>query len=183
MNFVAIDFETANSNRYSACSIALVVIKKNKVSNIYHSLIKPPDNNFNYINTSIHGITYNDVKNMPYFHKLWPDLKEIIGDSILVAHNASFDISVLRSCIGYYGINSPRLGYICTCELSRKIWPGQFSYKLNNICNYLDIDLNHHEALSDANACASIAIKAGRITKLKTINDLVNSSCIKCGYM
>lgn len=174
MNFVAIDFETANSKRYSACSIAFAVVEDDEITYCYESLIRPPDNYFSDINTKIHGITLRNVLNVPYFDEVWNDIEYLISDCMLVAHNAPFDMSVLRSCLDYYKVKHANY-YMCTYALSKRVWPKLKSYRLPYICSHLNIDLDHHCALSDAKACANIAMRAGLLTGHDTICDMVDS--------
>lgn len=156
--FVAIDFETANQSRDSACSVALIRVEKGKIIDRFYSLIKPPCCNF--IFTYIHGITDGDVRDAPEFCMLWPDMKGFIkGAEFLAAHNASFDRSVLNSCCCTSGIRALDLEFKCTMQIARQVW-SIYPTKLPDVCAYLDIPLNHHHALSDAEACAKIMLKA-----------------------
>ena len=156
--FVAIDFETANNSRSSACSVGLVVVEDNQIISEAVFLIQPPSKQFLF--THIHGLTWDDVKNEPTFEELWPSLDEIIGGAdYLVAHNAPFDKGVLNKCCEEYGIERPNLPFMCTVKLARSQW-GINPTKLNNVCEVLNIPLNHHEALSDARASAKIVMIA-----------------------
>ena len=156
--FVAIDFETANNSRASACSVGLVTVADSQIISEEVFLIKPPSKQFLF--TDIHGLTWDDVKNESTFDELWPILDEIItGVDYLVAHNAPFDKGVLNKCCEEYDIQAPDVPFMCTVRLARSQW-GITPTKLNNVCEALDIPLNHHEALSDARACAKIVMIA-----------------------
>ncbi len=156
--FVAIDFETADRFRDSACALAMVRVESGKIVHKEHRLIKPPRKYFEF--TYIHGITWDMVATEPDFQESWPSLKNILKDAeFLAAHNASFDRSVLNACCKKVNINPPSLPFQCTVKMARKKW-GIYPTKLPNVCRYLDIPLNHHEALSDAMACAKIVIAA-----------------------
>jgi len=157
MNFSAIDFETANYYPHSACAIGLVKVENGKITGQHVSLIKPPHKWFKF--TYIHGITYSDVSDAPTFDELWPDIQPFFqGIDFLTAHNAPFDRSVLHKTCEYYGINPPDIKFKCTVQLSRKVL-GIYPTKLPDVCRALDINLdNHHEALSDALACARIML-------------------------
>lgn len=158
MNFLAIDFETASYGRDSACSIGLVKVIDAKIVESAVHLIKPPSRNFMF--TYIHGLTWEDVQNAPHFGELWPKISPMFeGVDFLAAHNASFDSGVLRACCERYGLPFPQLPFQCTVQVARATWQ-IFPTKLSNVCQVLDIPLNHHEALSDAMACANILIKA-----------------------
>jgi DNA polymerase-3 subunit epsilon len=165
MNFVAIDFETANHGRDSACSVGLVkVIGGLIVDRVVH-LIRPPTRQFMF--SYIHGITWNDVAKSPDFGMLWPRLKPLLqGAEFLAAHNASFDKSVLNACCAKHGISAPTLSFQCSMEIARRTW-NIFPTKLSDVCHKLRIELNHHEALSDATACAKIVLAANKVLAAK----------------
>ncbi|GGH28983.1 3'-5' exonuclease [Paenibacillus segetis] len=158
MDFVAIDFETANANRSSACSLGLVEVQGGVITSEQVWLIDP-EQPFDYRNIQIHGITPAMVSGMPTFHELWPTLEPYLQGKQVVAHNASFDMSVLRYCLDQCDVAYPSFQYFCTYLLSKKMLPDMSSYKLNVIAAYYDIALNHHEALDDARACAKILLK------------------------
>ena len=156
--FVAIDFETANYLPDSACAIGLVVVKDSRIVRREHHLIRPPQEHFAF--THIHGITWDDVRGAPTFAGLWPLLEEIIGDAdFLAAHNASFDRRVMESCCRTYGLDRTARPFVCTVNVARKVWR-LFPTKLPDVCRHLNIPLVHHQADSDAEACARIVIEA-----------------------
>jgi len=156
--FAAIDFETANNSRDSACSIGVVVVEDGIIVEHFHELIRPPTRHFLF--THIHGLTWNDVKDAPKFDEVWSSIKsELTGINFLAAHNAPFDQGVLLSCCSTYGIRRPSYPFVCTVGLARSHW-NIYPTKLPNVCDRLGIDLNHHDAGSDAEACARIVIAA-----------------------
>ncbi len=156
--FAAIDFETANNYRDSACAVGLVIVSDGIIVQRMFTLIRPPTSFFQF--TYIHGITWEDVENEGSFGEIWPNIFDGIKHvDFLVAHNASFDKGVLNACCSSHGILMPKQNFHCTVQIARKSW-NIFPTKLPNVCNYLDIELNHHEALSDAEACARIVIAA-----------------------
>jgi len=156
--FLAIDFETANQNRDSACSIGLVKVENNRVVHQEARYIRPPYRNFQF--TYIHGISWNDVVSEPTFATVWKDLRpHFEGIDFLVAHNAKFDASVLKACCLRYSIDPPQIPFQCTVEIARAQW-SIYPTKLHDVCQSLGIPLQHHEALSDALACAKIMIAA-----------------------
>lgn len=172
MDFVAIDFETANSNRNSVCALGIVEVLKGKIHKQKMWLIKPPELFFDPFNISIHGITEDDVKDKPEFAEQWEKLYKLCDGRPLVAHNAAFDMSVLRHVLDYYGITYPRLRYYCTLVIARKTWPDLLSYSLPIVADHLDISFIHHNAEEDARASAEIAIKACRKSKISNLSDL-----------
>lgn len=162
LNFLAMDFETANTSSDSACSIGLVRVENSVITREAVHLIRPPTPDFMF--TQIHGLTWEHVQNAPDFGTLWPEISPLFrGVDFVVAHNISFDARVLDSCCKKHGIEIPRVAYHCTVELARRVF-GIYPTKLSNVCRVLNIPLNHHEALSDARACAQIVLLASRKT-------------------
>ena len=160
MNFVAIDFETANYERTSACAVGLVKVVGGEIVEKAVHLIKPPTKEF--IFTYIDGLTWNDVAKATDFGKLWPSIAPLFdGAEFLAAHNASFDKGVLHGCCASFGIAAPALPFRCTVQMARRAWNIRPT-KLSDVCRKLGIALNHHEALSDAMACAQIVLAANK---------------------
>jgi DNA polymerase-3 subunit epsilon len=158
--FVAIDFETADHGRDSACSIAIVRVEENSIVHREHHLIRPPRKVFVF--SHIHGIRWSEVAKAPSFKELWPKLETCLdGAQFIAAHNASFDQSVLQACCQQANILTPPQPYLCTVQLARKIWDIRPT-KLPNVCERLNLSLQHHDALSDAEACANIVLAAIR---------------------
>lgn len=181
MNFVAIDFETANSKRSSACAMGIVVVKNGNIIEKKSWLIRPKVLRFDKINVYIHGITENDVKDKPRFNELWDTIKPYLENQIVVAHNASFDISVLRHVLDEYNIPYPNFYYLCTVAASKAIWQGQTNNKLDTLAHMLGIGFKHHDACDDAVACAKILIEGLKSTGLNSIKDLCSTGKIKLG--
>lgn len=158
MNFVAIDFETADHGRDSACAIGLVRVESGWITERAHRLIRPPrpDMVFSYI----HGLSWDDVREAPVFAAVWHDLQPVLaGADFLVAHNAPFDRGVLRACCEAAGLPEPLLPWQCTVRMARQIL-GIKPANLRHVCDTLGIELRHHEALSDAEACARIMVRS-----------------------
>lgn len=154
--FVAIDFETADRHRDSACAVGIVRVEGTKITDSVVRLIKPPRRKFEF--TYIHKITWPMVESEPNFRELWPDLAPYFEDiDFLAAHNATFDQKILKACCDSYSLAYPGLPFLCTVQLARKEFQ-IFPTKLPDVCKSLDIELNHHDALSDAHACAQIVI-------------------------
>jgi DNA polymerase-3 subunit epsilon len=174
MNFVAIDFETANADRSSVCSMGIVTVKDGKVANKNSWLIRPKELYFDPYNTFIHGITEEDVADKPEFNELWDSIKIYLEGNIVIAHNASFDISVLRYVLDAYEITYPEFNYCCTRIISKKAWPELSSFRLNVVSKHLQIKFKHHDAEEDAYASAQIAIHACNQHGAKSLHDLSN---------
>lgn len=157
MKFTAIDFETANRSPDSACSVGLVVVEHNRIVKKKSLLIRPPTQYFEF--SYIHGITWEDVQDAGTFKEQWEEIVEYFeGADFLAAHNASFDSNVLRVCCSVYGLAYPDIEFRCTVKLSRSVL-GIRPANLSHVCRQLFIPLNHHDALSDSEACAKIMIE------------------------
>jgi DNA polymerase III subunit epsilon len=156
--FVAIDFETADNGRDSACAVALVRVVGEEIVERAHWLIRPPRRMFLF--THVHGITWERVAREPTFAELWPRIDEKLhGVDFVAAHSASFDRSVLRACCEQARLPVPELRFECTVLLARAAW-GLHPTKLPDVCRHLKLALKHHDALSDAEACARIVLAA-----------------------
>ena len=156
--FVAIDFETADYGADSACAVGLVRVEGMQIVRRETVLLRPPRKRFVF--SYIHGITWTMVANAPSFADAWPQLLPILdGVSFLAAHNASFDRRVLAACCAAGSLPVPELKFVCTVQLARKTW-GMRPNDLKSVCRRLGIGLVHHNAGSDAEACARIVIAA-----------------------
>src|SRR4029079_828518 len=124
-------------------------------------LIRPPHMEFHAYNSKLHGINENDVKDERTFNELWMDLKTYFDNELLVAHNAAFDMQVLRSLLLYYRIMFKPMPFTCSISLSKKVWKNELEkFGLSTMTKFFGIKLDHHRAESDAVACAEIASKA-----------------------
>jgi len=156
--FAAIDFETASHGRDSACAVGVAVVEDGRIVREVYELIRPPSRQFVF--TPIHGLSWNDVKSAPLFDAVWAGIaRELKGVEFLAAHNAPFDKGVLGACCATYGLPVPPLPFVCTVRLARAQWDIHPT-KLPDVCRHLGIDLRHHQADSDAQACARIVMAA-----------------------
>jgi len=156
--FAAIDFETANYRADSACAIGVAIVEHGRIVARLHERIRPPSREFVF--SYIHGLTWNDVKDAPRFDAVWEGItRELAGIAFLAAHNAPFDRAVLGACCETYGLEVPAHPFVCTVRLARAQWHIRPT-RLPDVCHYLGIKLRHHEADSDAEACARIVIAA-----------------------
>jgi DNA polymerase-3 subunit epsilon len=157
MNFLALDFETANYYRDSACALGLVRVEDGQIVDTASFLIRPPYKYFVF--TYIHGITWEDVADEPTFGQHWKSIKPFFEEiDFAVAHNASFDSNVLRACCERYKIVTPEVDFRCTMKLSRQVY-NLYPTNLPAVCNEFNIALQHHNALSDTLACAKIMME------------------------
>lgn len=159
MNFIAIDFETANSDSHSVCAVGLVKLNEKKIVSTDYFLIRPPSENFHWRNVKAHHLTWEKVKKAPNFKQLWPKLSRKISKvDFLIAHHAGVDRSFLRGCCECYNIKIPLIPFICTRQLAKELW--HFKHLgLEHLCRHFNIKLEHHNALSDAMGCAKIFLK------------------------
>ncbi len=183
MKFVAIDFETANSDRSSACALGVAVIEGQKIVERHSWLIKPPRLTFDPFNTRIHGISESDVADKPEFHKLWIDIRKYFEGSVLMAHYASFDMSVLRHILDEYRVPYPSFRYLCTWAMAKRAWPGLPRYSLDTVADHLGIRFKHHDAEEDAVACAEIALRACSELGADNVEDAAAKLEISTGHL
>jgi DNA polymerase III subunit epsilon len=156
--FVAIDFETADHGPDSACAVGVVRVEAGKVVHREGLLIRPPRQRILF--TGIHGISWPMVASQPVFADVWPTVLPLLeGAAFLAAHNAPFDRRVLNACCAAAGLTPPPLPFVCTVQVARKRW-GLKPNDLPSVCRRLGIGLIHHNAASDAEACARIVIAA-----------------------
>lgn len=162
MDFISIDFETANLDPTSACAVGLAVVSEGQILRTAKYFIRPPRIDFKDELKRIHGIGVADVIDAPRFDEIWPNLADLIGDHPLVAHNARFEIRVFRSLARFYGLTANHtLRVACSLELARQIWRGLRSYALSYLVEELGITgFCHHDPSSDALAAAQIVLKA-----------------------
>ena len=158
LRFAALDFETADYGRDSACALSIVIVENDTIIDNWTSLIRPPRRGFAF--TYLHGIAWEHVKDQPSFGELWGQItSRLAGVSFVAAHNASFDRSVLRACCETAALTPVKLPFVCTVKAARSIW-GFYPTTLADVCRQLGIPLQHHDAESDARACARILLAA-----------------------
>ncbi|MDF2725149.1 MAG: Exonuclease RNase and polymerase [Paenibacillus sp.] len=158
MDFVAIDFETANRNSSSACALGIVEVKDGVIGDERYWLINPGEP-FDDACIDVHGITPEMVEGKPTFKDIWPEIAPVLRGKPIVAHNAPFDIAVLRQCLLKAGIKPQRLTTYCTYQLGKALLPGLDNHRLNTVADFFHIPLNHHDALDDARAAARIMLQ------------------------
>ncbi|MBR4264489.1 MAG: 3'-5' exonuclease [Bacteroidales bacterium] len=158
-NFAAIDFETANEQRTSVCSVGIVIVKNREIVDKIYELIQPEPNYYKWYNTAVHGLTQEDTENAPVFPKVWEKIAPKIEGLPLVAHNKAFDESCLKAVFRCYRMDYPDYEFYCTLKQSRTVWK-EGKHTLDVIAERCGYDLSqHHHALADAEACAAIALK------------------------
>lgn len=182
MDFVAIDFETANHSPSSACQLAAVVVESGEIVSEHCWLIRPPSAYFAPKNIEIHGIRRQDVVDAPSMGKLWPEFRDVMQDKVLIAHNARFDMGVLIASLEAYNVDCPDLEFNCTRLLAKRAWPGKARYGLKPLGDSLGIRFKHHDALEDSRCCAKIALEISRSAKATTLDQLESELRIHRGH-
>lgn len=160
MDIVALDFETA-AGRDSACSVGIFKFgDSGTVSE--HYLINPEieDDQWDPFAISIHGIKPEMVKSSPNFEEVWTKIELISNNSILVAHNAAFDMSVIRYSLKRYNLKPKPFKYLCSAKISKKVWPELPTTRLDYLAELFNIEFEHHNALEDAKTCAAIFVES-----------------------
>lgn len=180
MNFIAIDFETANSVRSSICSMGVAIVENGKLVGTDHFLIKPAPNYYDSFNTILHGIGDWQTKNEKTFEQQWNELQKYFHQKTIVAHNAAFDCGLLRYTLDAFELSYPDVDYHCTYRLSQELLPLS-SHKLNDVSRHFKIELNHHNAESDAKASALIALRLCEKANANSLEELSTSAGFKIG--
>ena len=157
-DFAAIDFETANYERTSVCSVGVVVVRDGEITDTFYSLIQPEPNYYNYACTRVHGLTRDDTEEAPVFPKVWQQIEPLIEGLPLVAHNKAFDEACLKAVFRCYQMDYPDYEFLCTLRASRQAFRYLANHQLQTVAAECGFHLEqHHHALADAEACAWIA--------------------------
>ena len=159
-DFAAIDFETANSERTSVCSVGVVVVRNGEIVDSFYSLIQPEPNYYTYFCSRVHGLCREDTDSAPVFPKVWAQIAPLIEGLPLVAHNKSFDEGCLKAVFRCYCMDYPDYTFYDTLWASRRAFPKAENHQLHTVAALCGYRLeNHHHALADAEACAWMAMK------------------------
>jgi DNA polymerase-3 subunit epsilon len=161
-DFAAIDFETANGDPASICSVGVVVVREGVVSERIYSLIRSEPEWYAYWNTRVHGLTEKDTRGAPVFADVWREIGPRIEGLPLVAHNSAFDERCLKAVFKTCGMTYPDYVFHCTYRAARAVFGRTIlpDHKLHTVAAHCGYDLqNHHHALADAEACAAIALQ------------------------
>ena len=174
LNFTAIDFETANGSPASPCAVGLVKVVEGKISDTYSTLIQPPYPNdwFAAGNIRVHGINPIDVKDAPSWEQALAEMLTFISGDDLIAHNAGFDMGVLKASASLIDATLPDLRYGCSLIMARKTYNLE-SYRLNQVAFAIGLEeFDHHDALADSDACARIVIHMANRHGVDNLDDL-----------
>lgn len=182
INFVALDFETATSIRSSACEVGLTFVEGGEIVRSESWLIKPPGNNYDTANISIHGITPSMTADAPTFAEQWSRLASSVKGKTVVAHYAPFDMGVIREECQANGLPFPEFRFVCSCALSRFVVPGLPSYGLEPMCFYFGINAEgHHRAEADTVMTAKLMLALCDEAEVNSLDDLVEKHRYRFG--
>ncbi len=156
--YIAFDVETPNARNHRMSAIGVNVVEDGRVTESFGTLVNP-ETHFDPFNIALTGITPELVRTAPTFPELWEEIGPVLLSGILVAHNATFDLSVLSRCLEHYGIDAPQfVPFVCTVQMGRRCHPEMPNHKLDTLCRGLGIELDHHRADSDSRACAELLL-------------------------
>lgn len=172
-SFAAMDFETATAQRSSACSIGLAIVRDGQLTETFSSLIRPPEGKVSPRHAAIHGITDKDLAGAPSMKDVWATVQPMLEGLPIVCHNAQFDIRVLISSLGVHGCQPGSFHSLCTYELAKHVLPGLENHKLPMLAGLFGIPLDHHDPVSDAVACATLAPILLRILNVTDIQEVL----------
>lgn len=175
---LALDFETANADSGSICSVGIASLENGRISHCEEILIRPHEQCrwFNPFNIAIHGIRPEMVRNAPEWDELWPRLAKRFQGNVIVAHNAAFDIGAFRRVMELYGLELPEFPYFCSCKLARRFWPELENHRLNTLCRHLGFEFRHHQAGEDAAAAAFLVQKMFEFTGAADWQELLEAA-------
>ena len=181
MNFISLDFETANPSRVSICAAGLAVFENGQLTEAPYWLVRPPQGHgwFHERFIECHGLTHHDVLEAPEFPAIAPEILGRFGQTdLVIAHNAPFDIGHLRETLEYFGLPLPGFDYVCTCQLARRVWPELPSHGLKALTEHIGHHFNHHHAQADAEAAGRVLLAMMEHANAATLGELFETSGI-----
>lgn len=184
MNFTCLDFETANPSRVSICAAGLAVFENGLLTEAPYWLVRPPKGHgwFHDDYIDCHGLTHRDVQDAPEFAAIAPELlARFARTDLVIAHNAAFDIGHLRETLDHFGLPRPDFGYVCTCQLARRVWPGLPSHGLKALTARIGHRFNHHHAQADAEAAGRVLLAMMKQVNATTLDELLQATGLKLG--
>lgn len=185
LDFTTLDFETANSYRGSPCSVGLVRVRNGQIVESRHWLIRPPEGAdwFDGWNIGIHGITAEMVADAPRWKDILPAIVDFIGDDVVVAHNAGFDLGVVRYACALDNIEWPEMRFLCTLVMARRALPLP-TYRLPFLAESLGIAFDdHHDALADATVVVEVTARLAEQQQAADLLGLAGSLGVGIGRM
>ena len=176
MNFISIDFETANPSRVSICAAGMAVFEDGNLTETPYWLVRPPKPHgcFWPDFIEIHGLTHLNVLDAPEFPTIAPEfLARLTRADLVIAHKADFDIEHLRETLDYFGLPRPEFDYVCTCQLARRVWPELPDHKLGTLAAHIGHQFNHHHAKDDAEAAGRVLLAMMKHANATTPRELL----------
>ncbi|WP_234991293.1 3'-5' exonuclease [Sphingobacterium psychroaquaticum] len=166
MTFTAIDFELATADYTSVCAVGIVKVENSQIVDEFYGLVQPPGNKYMWQTTRVHGIKSKDTKDAPTFAEIFPKIEPYLKQQKMVAHNEKFDREVLMKTMTRFELPYKSLQLPKMWECTSKIYSakGFKKTKLSICCAIMGIELHHHDALSDARACAQLYIRRDQVT-------------------
>lgn len=182
---VALDFETANSDPGSICAVGLTFLGEDGQLCSRGTLVRPPRacGWFSSFNIAVHHITPAMVREAPEWGELWPELAPRLEGATLLAHNAAFDLGVLRRGLELYGFDYPTLDFFCTCKSARRVWPELPDHRLDTVAAHIGHHFRHHDAREDAEAAARAFLAMLRERNCSSCAELAESVGIRLGRL
>lgn len=176
MKFVSIDFETANYSPVSMCAVGMAVFEDgNMIENPYW-LVRPPKGYGWFVpefTENCHHLSWFDVKDAPEFSAIAPEFLDRINQAdLVIAHNAQFDLRVLRSTLSHYGLVCPEFKHLCTYRLAKCTWPEIENHRLETLAERIGHKFNHHHAQADAEAAGKVLLSLMNKVIIKTQNQV-----------
>ena len=182
MNFISLDFETANHSRVSICAAGLAVFENGMMTESLYWLVRPPKGHGWFredFTEECHGLTHLDVLDAPEFPAIAPELlARLTRADFVIAHKAEFDIGHLRETLDYFGLAQPAFNYLCTCQLARQVWPELPNHKLSTLAAHIGLEFQHHHAQADAEAAGRVLLAMMKQTKVTATQELLQRTGI-----
>jgi DNA polymerase-3 subunit epsilon len=179
MNFVSLDFETANPSRVSICAAGMAVFEDGKLTETPYWLVRPPKPHGWFLPDfiEIHHLTHLDVLDAPEFPAIAPEfLARLNRADLVIAHNAAFDIGHLRETLDHFGLPRPEFDYVCTCQLARRVWPELPNHQLSTLTADIGHQFNHHHAKDDAEAAGRVLLAMMKQVNANTPRELLEKT-------
>jgi DNA polymerase-3 subunit epsilon len=162
MIICSIDFETANHSPVSMCAAGLATFEQGRLTESVHWLVRPPKGHGWFIpewTQGCHGLSWWDVRHEPEFSAISGEvLTRLARADVVIAHNAPFDLRVLEATLEHFGQSLPVLRSLCTCALSRQVWPQLPNHQLSTVAAHIGHTFQHHHAQSDAEAAGQVLL-------------------------
>ncbi|MGL4364845.1 MAG: exonuclease domain-containing protein, partial [Bacteroidales bacterium] len=185
IDFIAIKFNTATSERNSICEVGIAVVENDKIVSRKSGYVKHPQYPyFDDYNANKHKITAEDITNAPTFAKLLEnELKPIFTGKFIIAYNAGHTFSLLRHTLDFYDLPYPKLEYACISIISRNLWKGSPSYDLESLCKQHNISMPTRSAEQGAVSCAELSVKAFQAKELDSVSEIPNKLNVSIGQL